>query len=224
MQCRIKACWGPVQSPFWGPCFEIFSDRGWEGGWRLTLPETIKCGVFEYNSCNIWPETGPLYSHGPVQPVPLVPPLIRHWSDGIKALLWDDAIRIRNKRNFQCALDGNKKGSIYTHVLNSFQNQIWDVSAQLFGRYFNFQNRATKQFLHANNDDVSGHRDLDHKKGIWELRPIENGKYFVFRNYATGWTLDSNYRESSTKKDLCSGVRTYHDYTGTDGYQHWIIY
>jgi hypothetical protein len=34
IQCRIKACWGPVQSPFWGPCFEFFGDGG--GGWRLT--------------------------------------------------------------------------------------------------------------------------------------------------------------------------------------------
>jgi hypothetical protein len=37
-QCRVKACAGPR-----GSC-------GW-GGWRLTLPETIKSGVFQYNSC-----------------------------------------------------------------------------------------------------------------------------------------------------------------------------
>jgi hypothetical protein len=43
-------------------------------GWRLTLPETIKCGVFEDNSCNIWLESGPLYTPGPVQLYPLYPP------------------------------------------------------------------------------------------------------------------------------------------------------
>jgi hypothetical protein len=30
-QCRIKACWGPVQTPFWGPCFENFCDGGGGG-------------------------------------------------------------------------------------------------------------------------------------------------------------------------------------------------
>jgi hypothetical protein len=65
---------GPGTESVLGPLFRNFLRR--EGGvvWRLTLPETIKCGVFEYNSCNIWLETGPLYSPGPVQLYALYPP------------------------------------------------------------------------------------------------------------------------------------------------------
>jgi hypothetical protein len=58
-QCRIKACGGSGQSPFWGPYLEIFCKEGGRGvRWRLILTGTINSGVFEYNSCNIWLESG----------------------------------------------------------------------------------------------------------------------------------------------------------------------
>jgi hypothetical protein len=64
---------GPGTESVLGPLYRNFLRRG-DGVWRLTLPETIKYGVFEYNSCNIWLESGPLYSPGPVQLYPLYPP------------------------------------------------------------------------------------------------------------------------------------------------------
>jgi hypothetical protein len=64
---------GPGTESVLGPLFRKILRRG-GGGCRLTLPETIKCGVFEYNSCNIWLESGPFYSPGPVHLYPLYPP------------------------------------------------------------------------------------------------------------------------------------------------------
>jgi hypothetical protein len=141
--------------------------------------------------------------------------------DAIRMLFWDGSIGIRLRRNSQCALDGNSKGSIYTYVKNSSKNQIWDVKVADSGKYFLFQNRETKRYLYAEHHDVSGKVDegrYDPYRCYWALHPIENGTYFVFKSRNTNWNLDSQHPFNH-----CSGVRASCSPDSPTDYPQWFI-